>query len=239
MEQSEQFMLIIRNWADFYDSAMGLGIDKTVVYDRTTQKFPSPSKINERSLSDLFDKLPPSREHHGWWIEGKVLLICGEAIPFIQIRHRDSMAKPNNFYSPEKAIDFIRANNIGTSMYWSFWRSHYVDSIKGIEHFFKDKEFSGLTKLHHIHKCPVILCYYETRDKNSITLNPNLKELGYQTQKDPYTLFQTIYMFISGVLGTPAKEPKPVSDEIIAANHGHDGEYSFKNLPGKKRGRNR
>jgi len=231
-------MLIASKFHDYYDSAMGLGIDKTVVYDRMTQKFPSPNKINEKSLNDLFDKLPPSRERSGWWIEGRILLVCGEAIPLIQIRHRTN-DKPNNFYSADKAIDFIRAKNIGTSMYWSLWRDHCVDSIKGIENFFKNREFSGLTKLHHIHKCPVILCYDETRDKNSITLNPNLKELGYQTQKDPYTLFQNIYMFISGVLGTPAKEPKPVSDEIIAANHGHDGEYSFKNLPGKKRGRNR
>lgn len=230
-------MLIASKFHDYYDSAMGLGIDKTVVYDRITQFFPSPSKITERSLNDIFDRLPPMRYHNGWWVQGQVLLICGEVIPFIRIRYLSE--KPNTFYSAEKAIDFIKAKNISTSSYWSFWRSHYVDSNKGIEHFFKDKEFSGLTKLHHIHKCPVIVCYDETSAKHSITLNPNLKELGYQTQKDPYTLFQTIYMFISGVLGTPAKEPRPISDEIKAANHGHDSPYSFRSVPGKKRSRNK
>ena len=228
-------MYIISKFHDFYDSAMGLGIDKTVPYPRITRQLAQPNKVSERSLYELFQKLPPfrNRPQNGWEIKGYVLLVCGEAIPLVQIQYLSD--KPNNFYSAEKAIDFIKAKGVPMARYWSWWRRHYVDSFDGIEHFFKEKEFRNLTQLHHVHKCPVILCHEEYK-KVAITLNPILKELGYQTQKDPYTLFHTIYMFISGVIGTPAKEPRPISDELKAANHGHDGEYSFKTPPGQGKG---
>jgi hypothetical protein len=228
-------MLIASNFHDYYDSAMGLGIDKTVVYNRKTSKILKPNKTRQTPLHDLIEKLPPNRHHDSWWTKGGILLICGEAIPFVQFDHY--LHGKFNFYSAHKAVDFALAKGIPFSSYWSFWRTHYVGNPKGIEHFFNDKAFSGLTRLHEIYNCPVILCERPDKEDKAITLNPNLKLLSYQTQKDPYTLFQSIYMFISGVLGTPPKEPRPISDEIKAANHGHDSPYSFRTMPGTKRSR--
>lgn len=228
-------MLIVRAWTDYYDSAMGLGTDKTVVYNRVTSIAPAPNKVKDRDIHDIIERLPPKRVSSENIMQGKVLLLCGEVIPFIEITLD---GKDYHFYSADKATDFINAKGVSLSGYYFWWRRHYVDSLKGIKNFLEDKTFSGLTRLHHIHKCPIIVCQYSYKD-DFITLNPNLKSIGYHTQKDPYTLFQTLYMFLSGVLGTPEKQPRPVSDEIIAADHGHDDPYSFRNVPGKKRGRNR
>lgn len=228
-------MLIVSKFKDFYDTILRLGVDKTVVYNRVTSIAPAPNKIKDRDIYDIIERLPPRRPTSREVISGKVLLICGEVIPFIEIKLDEKL---HYFYSLDKATDFINAKGIRLSQYSFYWKRHYVDSLKGIKNFLEDKTFSGLTRLHHIHKCPVIVCNASYKD-DYVTLNPNLKSIGYQTQKDPYTLFQTIYMFLSGVLGTPEKQPRPISDEIKAANHGHDDKYSFKNVPGKKRGRNK
>jgi hypothetical protein len=59
-------------------------------------------------------------------------------------------------------------------------------------------------------------------------LNPLLKSIGFQTQKDPFTVFQCIQSYISGVIGIPEKPMVKVSDKDLAAKRGHDGPYSFK-----------
>lgn len=228
-------MLICSKFHDYYDSSMGLGIDKTVVYNRITSIAVAPNKIKDRDLFDIIERLPPKRITSHNTMQGKVLLLCGEAIPFIEVTLDD---KSYHFYSLDKATDFINAKGISLSSYYFWWKRHYVDNLKGIKNFLEDKTFSGLTRLHHIHKCPIIVVSASNKDEY-VTLNPNLKSIGYQTQKDPYTLFQSIYMFLSGVLGTPEKQPRPISDKIKAANAGHDSPYSFRNLPGKKRGRNK
>ena len=228
-------MYIVSKWHDYYDITMGLGIDKTVVYNRATSITPAPNKIKDRDLVDIIDRLPPRRITNRNTTRGKVLLICGEAIPLVEI---ELDGKSHHFYSVDKATDFINAKGLSTQNHYFWWKRHDVDSLEGIKNFLEDKTLSGLTRLHHIHKCPIILVNASQKDEY-VTLNPNLKSLGYQTQKDPYTLFQSIYMFLSGVLGTPEKQPTPISDGIIAANHGHDSPYSFRNVPGKKRGRNK
>lgn len=232
-------MLIVGGTKDYYDSAMGLGIDKTVVYNRVQSFAPPVNKITQQDLYGIINSIPipHSNSYPHYWISAAVLLVCGEAVPIIQIEGFD--CKKHTFYSAAKTIDFMISKNINFNKYFYYFSKHHcISSIKGIQNFFKDQSFSVLTKLHYIHKCPVILCRNNKKEE-SIQLNPKLKDLSYQTQKDPYTVFQSIYMFISGVLGTPMKEPRPISDEIKAANAGHDGKYSFKNLPGKKRGRNK
>jgi hypothetical protein len=228
-------MYIVSKFRDFYDPCMSLGIDKTVMYHRTTTLPEQPNKIRDKDLCDIINRLPSSTVTSHEVMRGRVLLICGEAIPFVEI---ELEGKAHHFYSVDKATDFIYAKGIRLNRQYFWWSRHCVHSINGIKHFLEDKTFSGLTRLHHIHKCPVIIVKASNKGEHVI-LNPNLKSIGYQTQKDPYTLFQSIYMFLSGVLGTPMKEPRPISDEIKAANHGLDGQYSFKNLPGKKRGRNK
>jgi hypothetical protein len=226
-------MYIVSKFSDYYDGVMGLGIDKTVVYNRTTSFAPYPDKRFDPELYDLLDVLPSTRTGKQATLRGMVLLICGEAIPFIQI---EIDGKKNNFYSKEKLVDFCVAKDIRTRLTEWFWRRESIDSWAGMERFLSNKKFSTLTRLHHINKCPIILCTSQSKEK-AIVLNPNLKELGYQTQKDPYTLFQNIYMFISGVLGVNERPMVEVSDKDLADKRGHGGEYSFRTAPGQGKGK--
>lgn len=88
------------------------------------------------------------------------------------------------------------------------------------------------------HKVPLFL--YTSRNEylreleGDTVLNPSLRELQFQRLKDAPTAFQDIYMFISGVLGVDARPMVQLSNKMIQAKHGLDGEYSFKKPPGKK-----
>ena len=71
-----------------------------------------------------------------------------------------------------------------------------------------------------------------------LVTNAQLKDFQFAKMKDPFTAFQDIYMYISGVLGVDAKPMVQISDKDLAHKRGHGGKYSFKKPPGtKKRGK--
>ena len=67
--------------------------------------------------------------------------------------------------------------------------------------------------------------------QSELILNPELRKYDFVTVKDPPAAFQEIYMYISGVLGVPARSMVEISDREKARKHGHDGKYSFKKPP--------
>jgi hypothetical protein len=54
-----------------------------------------------------------------------------------------------------------------------------------------------------------------------------LKDVGFPKVVDPYTLFQELDMWVSGVLGMPANPTVTVSNDIKIAKHGFD-RFSFR-----------
>jgi hypothetical protein len=58
--------------------------------------------------------------------------------------------------------------------------------------------------------------------------NPMLSNIGFQRKIDPYTAFQEIQMFVSGVLGGSDRKPAwPISNELKAQSKGFD-KFSFR-----------
>lgn len=71
---------------------------------------------------------------------------------------------------------------------------------------------------------------------NAIMLNPCLRTLQFEKVKDPWTAFQEIMQFISGVLGQPARETVDITDRDMARQKGFD-DWSFRRMPGDKKRR--
>ena len=72
----------------------------------------------------------------------------------------------------------------------------------------------------------------EDRAKREVAINPMLKPFGFQSIVDPFTAFQELSMYVSGVLGSTGVDMIQVSDEDMKYKKGfHD--MSFKNR-GKK-----
>ena len=79
-----------------------------------------------------------------------------------------------------------------------------------------------------------IIRYRISGYKIVMTLNPILKDLNFHTQLDPYTCYQEIAMYVSGVLGVGEKEIIKISDVEKRNKAGFD-DVSFKQVsPGKK-----
>lgn len=120
-------------------------------------------------------------------------------------------------------------------------RGRYInnDSRKIINSFF---EFSNTedVDIFYKFKVPIFLIHIYDRRSSSkfnynkefdyIILNPNLEQFGFQRIKDPYTVFQEIEMFISGVLGIGEPNTVEVSNENRITKHGFD-DYSFRKRP--------
>jgi hypothetical protein len=218
-------MLIVSKFHDYYDVGMRQGMDKTVVYERKTVsiegKFPSTFKYSPNE-----------------W-RASVLAFCGKFYPFV---YRVTEHKVDRIiWDVEEAVGALPK-----SKYRYYWDDDRIDSEAGIRKFF-DRKYPELERLFHEHRTPIFgfepakQRRWGSRKENpyeSLVLSPNLKDIKFYKVKDPISAFQDIYMFVSGVLGAPAKKAKPIDDKIMAVSKGHDGEYSFKKPPGK-RGKNK
>lgn len=219
-------MLIVSKFRDYYDVGMRLSMDKSVVYERKTVEVAKGFlAVHKHSSMD------------SWY--GMVIAFCGKFYPFVY---------RVNDYKIDKIIWDVEEAvvSLPRSRYRFYWDSDRLDSEAGVRKFF-DRKYPELENLFHEHRAP-IFGFEPSRNRRwgnqkkelyeSLTINPNLKDIEFYKVKDPITAFQDIFMFMSGVIGAPPKPTKPIDDKVMAASKGHDGEYSFKKPPGK-RGKNK
>lgn len=138
----------------------------------------------------------------------------------------------------------------------------YIDSLKiqqpRIAYYEKEStkrmsadivEFFGLTKtspdLHFKFNTPVFVItklstkqdpffkYHRTMTATGVDVNPVLKDLDFMKVKDPYTAYQELDMFISGVMGGRSPVMVDVSDEDMKVKKGFGHHYAFKKEPTK------
>lgn len=215
-------MLIVSDFHDYYDVGMKLGIDKTVVYDRKTIAIEGTFLSTER------------HQISGW--KPSVLAFCGKFYPFVY--HFTHSEVDRIIWDVEEALEALPRSR------WSFsWDEDRIDTDTGIKRFF-DRKYPQLEKIFHERKTPIFgfapasTRTYSWRPKEepykSLVINPNLKNIQFYKVKDTYSTFQDIYMFISGVIGIDKQPTTKISDKVMAASKGHDGEYSFRKPPGKR-----
>lgn len=94
-----------------------------------------------------------------------------------------------------------------------------------IKQFFQDWSWQD-DKLFLQHKVPIwvrtVHSYYKTG-----TLNPKLKDYGFERIKDSFTAFQEISMYLSNIL-VEQKEIAQVEDKYRIEQHGFDLKKSFR-----------
>ena len=232
-------MLIVGKHHDYYDTAASFGIDKTVVYNRLnkTEKFdykkvkhyPYPTQIS--SYRD---------------IKGGLVGFCGNIYPYIEVTDKsinDSIT--HYFYDKDKLNQFLgltssKKNSWKKGWSWSWYNGSgglTVRTFTDVERYFNPDSWRDYEKFFTERKIPVFAVKASSGHNLILEEAPVLKELDFMKVKDAHTAFQDIYMYISGVLGTGLPVTVKTEDKYIQAARGHDGEYSFKNPAGHKRGR--
>lgn len=232
-------MLIVSKFHDYYDSAMGMGIDKTCVYKRETKAIPFKirggwKEGRENPISGLFNER--ARYSAGGWNTARYVIgFCGKLYPLIHISRLDVKGLTDEhhyFYDEESYNTFFKVKKDKKK---SKWRSYFWWHREP-QYFFNADIWKGCIKYFDEYKCPIfILRKNDTRGADAdIVLNPELKQYRFMTQVDSYTAFQEIYMYMSGVLGSDMPKMVEISDEIRAHKRGFN-KWSFRTPPTKKK----
>jgi hypothetical protein len=228
-------MLISSKFRDYYDCVLSYGVDKAIVYDRST----SEVKINRAGLVYSRKKdLPLLPDRRGMtvrgskvWLSFRVVGFCGNLFPVIEM---ESEGTNLFFYDLKMLRRHIGTKNEGR---YSWYCSYDPRSDSDMEIFFNPATWRHLVSAFQEHKVPVFeFKRWNEHRSDLLVLNPQLKPLGFVKVKDPATAFQELYMFITGVLGAAERPTVKVSDKVLAAKKGHGGKYSFRKPP-KERGK--
>lgn len=228
-------MLIVSDFHDYYDSVLSLGIDKQCPYQRKQQKveirFPretiSPSSLNEYVRGGFKYK-----------IKYRLIGFCGHIFPVVTVEKYglfgQGVVDQEFFYQEKPLVHYLESLKITPKQYKRWWQDRYtIEVVDGLKNFFNPMSWNHFLHYFQDHKVPIFLIGYDF-----YILNPELKKYRFQQVKDPYTAFQEVYMYVSGVLGVQPKPTVEISDEDKAEAKGHGGKYSFRKPPGK-RGKNR
>lgn len=242
-------MYIIAKNKDYYDGVVGtVGIDKTIVYERTIvglahQDFPEPFKSDRTMWKDtnpftsLNFKINSEKYEEGYFF---IVGFCGKLYlgwRFLykekefdyDTNHLHDVEKYDIIYGYENAKEHLKGS-------WSWSKLHNENKIKYILNYDPINIFRKINAPIFVFSTngTGIVRYYDDRDKPFI-INPILKEYEFYKVIDAFTAFTELQMFISGVLGTGEKEIIEVADKYKIMQHGFDYKWSFRKKPEQKK----
>ena len=216
-------MRLHTDFHDYYDNAVGYGIDENVFYSRFTEKV-------EIFVKSRFD-------HAG--VNGGLLGFCGTIFPFVLFaRYENSEIVERycayNVEEYEKKTD--EWGNDGFAFSRRFAEQYRKIQSKRRENqkskarqFFVDW-YSQSNDVFLEFKVPVWTVMLG-RNSSAGLINPCLKDYGFERIKDSFTAFQEISMYLSNIL-VEQKETAVVEDKFRIEKHGFDLKTSFRK--GKK-----
>ncbi len=253
-------MRIISKFQDYYDSALAFGHDEHVVFERKE----SSIKIHERdAINPEYHFMIPSlgvrSARRRWWCDDTIanhngfeftfypftVAFCGKLHRGIDIRYQKIGVLSDNwtsncFYDIESYTEQLRRYGLeytdkkSRSYSWEKFpkgsplcgdevREYF--STSGVDHvsFFAEREH------------PIAVCYHEEHETGMVVaFDTILKDYKFYKVFDPYTAFQELDMFISGVMTRGGNPMAGISDIDLRDKKGFD-DMSFKKAPTKKR----
>ena len=257
-------MRIISNFHDYYDSALGFGRDPNIIYERHERRveaYPyqdsSPREIAlvenacdaEEQVHSV--KLAMSRMHqHFRTPAAGIIFFCGGTYPYVRlgsdhyIQMKDKVPPAYCFFladadkQAEKLPQKVRDQFMeGEDKRFDMRRGDYVErTIRGAVGNFLNTSFASENRLVELHRqleAPIFV--YEQWEGFRVIVNPMLKNFEFYKAMDPFSAFQEISMFLSGVIGGKERDTVEIGDNLRAEMHGFD-KWSFRRPPsGKKK----
>lgn len=233
-------MRIHSKFKDYYDTALGYGIDPNVHWVRETVKLDSPDICSPVKMPRNHNYHQPKFKRFARMqveesIEPVVFLFCGKVYPCMWITVRpwgcDTPMVNTLCHTMDKFVQSLDelGSDVLNQRSW-YGGKRLRDNTK--EYFNQRHSEDRIRDIHFETKSPVLVITQDRRAKREVTINPILKPFGFQSVVDPFTAFQELSMYVSGVLGSEGVDMIQVSDETMKYKKGfHD--MSFKNR-GKK-----
>jgi len=229
-------MKIHSRFKDYYDSVQMHGQDETVHYVRNTEEI----QFSKEQKDKLFK---PTRHITLYYLEGPradevvlipfVILFCGKVYKAFRLMQYNRYERiftdlEKTFYDADSALEFYDSNTSKTrKKYYSYWNG--LPDRKIIGNWLKDQ---GTPELEDYALKNKIATAYINID-NAAIKNPCLKDYEFFRVAEPYTAYQELDMYISGVLSKDPNMMVEISDKDRIAQHGFD-KFSFRRSPQKK-----
>lgn len=213
-------MRLHTNFRDYYDNAVGYGIDENVHYNRFTKEV----EINIKPKADF----PPAA------LETYLLGFCGKIYPLIKLEKLNKSVYDCDYGGNDsKIIETFYAYSFeegeGKSRQWEeFSRGfEYINDRERlrVKQFYIDWSFQN-DELFIEHKTPAWIISLDRNQKTGL-VNPRLKDYEFERIKDSFTAFQEISMYLSNIL-VEQKETAAVEDKFRIEQHGFDLKKSFR-----------
>lgn len=222
-------MIIVSKFRDYYDCIQSSGVDKSITYQREERelkptlygKFIEFAGVRRFSIQiEDRDRWGKSSHLYPFFV-----MFCGKLYIGFQkyIRYQSSYKEEESFitYNYEWVRQQVKSRASGRFHYRNLEKDfESVLSMRG-----KDCDMADLA-------APTVVIKH---DKTFI--DGCLADVKFQKIKDPYTAYQEIMQYISGVLGVNAvKEPWSISDELKADSKGYD-KWSFRRRSHPRKGK--
>lgn len=236
-------MHIVSKIKDYYDSAVGMGIDKSIVYVRHQKQMDLPDDVLEilgveNTLTWLDGLQLRSQSFIGKEEKTKIFTIligfCGKIYIGYKIYKEVGISedKYDIKYDTKEVEDLIDFKKSAS------WNMSEKKCIANFRNFKTDIASIDTMEIFRKYNTPVFAVGHHNSflDKNQFIVNPILKDYQFARVFDPYTAFQEIQMFVSGVLPSGDNSPETKMTEKQKVNqHGFDEKYGFRTRPKNKK----
>lgn len=237
---------------DYFDSAMGFGIDKTVVLNRSAREDTPILSYKDSPL--VFPKqqtidLEGAKRHHNriYDYETKRLYLAFQPmiVWFAGVRYGGIMAKvsdtpnrlPRNepYWDKEALNTFLHEAGVEVKKDTGWNGTHSFNVTNLHEHFNNrgtqaEKEWLIENRV----SIAVLTGVGHERQSGWRIDCDGLKDLGFMKVLDAYSAFQELSQWVGGVLPRPSAPMVDITDEKTQLQkHGMD-KWSFKTMPGSK-----
>ena len=247
-------MLIISKFHDYYDSVLTWGIDKTVVYKREEIEV----NLTPVALSYDWQKERPYPYHQSAWrdytylsYEASPILVGvgGKVYAGYRIEYRQynkysycSSTVTRYVYSMDDLKSVLKNFDEKALTHFEEGKQekhskHLKWCEENVEKFFAEDHTTAQYNVFTNYGVPIFYMTFPVRGADTLTLNKCLKDVTLIRRLDPYTAFQDITMFISGVLGVGEPNTVEISNEEKAKKHGFNKQSFRTDSPGKKANR--
>ncbi len=243
-------MRIISKFKDYYDSSAGYGVDLTQVFLRNEERYslrmkekPPIAVAIEKSVNMVSDRLVLLASER---YEVVHVGFCGKIYTGISgpVFENGSVVKDHanmivrRIYWKVDDIPLEELSKEGKVSLFHMYSLHRsggrVKTVKTLKEWFEMNKNLLVQEDLELFTEHNLVVFSLIPSKEEVIVNSVLKECEFQTLKDPFTAFQDISMFVSGVLSGSGKEMIQLADRDRITAHGFDHK-SFRKEAGKRK----
>jgi len=240
-------MRIISPFKDYYDNIQAYGIEESLNFIREPKKHIQKLSFQikrDKDIIPLFWPYEHTNQNDYVKIEYIIIGFCGHWHLCVKItENKETQAKFLYSFEEYEAYRKQTKNLALIDHYNARWNSFFVfdnpeEPIgKKLKSTFNKVKYLNDISTFQWYEAPIIIVTVDrSKAQKTFTANGSLREYKFEKVKDPYTAYQEISMFVSGVLGHEEDHPSLMSDDVMRDKKGFDN-WSFKTKPGTKKPR--